>query len=188
MATYIRFTILSVILFAVSGCGYRAFTEPELAYEAVDTAEVVRTIQYLDGLSEGPMYTISVTVPDEWVGNFETRNLGGAAYSFEFMEELEIDEDEEDVDPEDTFRYAPIFTVEALSRPQYWEQIGSYPQQYVNVKFTADTYFIYSILPDAYYSGLPDDEYDEFVAAIPEIMASFNAERIVEESPILTMP
>lgn len=187
MAT-IRFVILSIILFSVSGCGYRAFTEPELAYEPVDSNEVVRTIQYLDGQTEGPLYNISLTVPDGWVGTFETRNLGGAAYSFEFMQELEVDEDDEDLEPEDMFRYAPIFTVEALSRPQYWEQSGSYPEQYVNVKFTADTYFIYSVLPDAYYSGLPDDEYAEFTAAIPEIMASFNAERVDADGAILTMP
>jgi len=181
MATKYLSILVGVLLFAISGCGYRAFTEPGLDYEAVDATTITRTLQYFDEQNEGPVYNVSFTVPEAWVGEFETRALGNGI-SFEFVQALEVEEDEE---PE--FRYAPIFTVEALSSPQYWKQVGSYPEQFVNIKFTADTYFIYNLPIDAFYSGLPDDEFDEFAAAVPEIIASFEVERVGDSSASLSM-
>jgi hypothetical protein len=162
MATKYRFVFLGlIVLLTMVGCSGgigRAVT-----VEPVDAVTLVRELQFTDGQEEGPMYLVSVTVPDSWIGRFET-SIQGNRIAFEFQ----VDEE----------RRASIFYIDALSRSQYWEQIGSYPGPYQNIVFTSDTYFIYSVPIYAYYSGLPDDEFQAFADAVPQIVSTFDAVRV----------
>jgi hypothetical protein len=102
-------------------------------------------------------------VPADWVGQFETVNEGNTLV-FNYITEND--------------RRAPIFFIEALSRPQYWEQIGSYPGQYTNLVNTFDTYIIYHLPIDAYYSGLPRVEFEALAEDVPDIVASIQTEAV----------
>jgi len=143
MVTNVRLIVsimlLSGMLMLLAGCG-RAFGSFEPVAEPVDDATVVRPIQYLEGLEDGPLYEVAITLPEEWVGRFVTRNNGNVIH-FDYVTESE--------------RQAPIFSIEALSEAQFWEQIGSYPGQQTNIVNTPDTYFIYHLPIDSWYSGLP---------------------------------
>lgn len=152
------FILLALLMVSLVGCSTRAFGKLTSDVQPIDATEVVRSIQFIDESELGPVYDISFTVPQDWVGNFETR-LEGSTLIFE-MET-------------DNARGAPIFFVEALSEAQYWEQIGSYPGQYTNIIVTPDTYVIYYLPLDSFYSGLSDDEYADLAAQVPEIVASF---------------
>jgi len=169
--------ILAATLLALVGCSGSAIAGPK-EVSVIEETTLVRQLQYVDGQTEGPMYNLSVTVPEEWVGQFET-NIRGNRMTFEFIVEHDDDEDvEADLEnEEDTRIRASVFFVEALSSGQYWEQVGSYPGDYYNLKFTADTYFIYHLPIDSYYSGLSDEEYAAFAAEIPGIAQSFIVER-----------
>lgn len=159
----IFFLLLGLALLTLVGCQGRAFGAATAETVPVDEVEVVRSIQYLENREAGPVYEFSLTVPDAWVGQFETTTSGNSI-AFEFINE--------------SLRRAPIFFVEALSTEQYWEQIGSYPGDYTNLAATNDTYFIYYLPIDAYYSGLSDEEYAAFAELVPEILQSFEYQRV----------
>ncbi len=170
MKIHSRLVLLGIALIALTlvGCSSRAFGGFPLDVQTVDTSDLVRTIQYLDDENIGPLYTLSLTVPEEWVGVFETTNVGNSIV-FEYIIEPE---------EEDGFETrSPIFYIDALSNSQYWEQIGSYPGQYKNIINTGDTYMIYHLPIDAYYSGLTEEEFEAFAAIVPDIIASVETNR-----------
>lgn len=160
--------VMALMSLTLVGCGSRAFGGFGVNVEAIDQPDLVRTIQYLDDENIGPLYDISFTVPESWVGLFETSNYRNSIV-FEYV-----------IPPQDEDGFArrsPIFYVEALSNAQYWEQIGSYPGQYVNIVNTGDTYVIYHMPIEAYYSGLSEAEFEAFAAEVPAIVASIVANR-----------
>jgi hypothetical protein len=176
-----RIVLFSIVaLLVLVGCGAN-----RTALEStgpIESADVVAQVQYLDGPTEGPMYEISMMVPEEWVGQFEVANYGNRIV-FEYLIPLD-EEDQADLEAGETVRQrkATVLWIDALSRAQYWEQIGSYPGDWINILFTADTYFAYqrvASLPDLpALSGLPEEVYFELVAAVPDIIASFDAVRL----------
>lgn len=147
------------------GCSSRAFGNLTLQVEPIDQQTITRTMQYAESSQVGPTYEVAFTVPAAWVGSFQTRNRGNSL-AFEFVNERG--------------RGFPIFTVDVLSNAQYWEQVGSFPGDYNSLLNTADTYFVYNLPIDAFYSGLPGDDYAEYAEAVPAIVASFTAQRIDE--------
>lgn len=139
---------------------------------SIDDAVVARPIRYVDGLNAGPIYNVSLEVPDEWVGIFQTRHEGNRI-TFEYTPSR----DESRTTQRATFGAAPIFTVEALSPAQYWEQIGSYPGQFETLVNAVDTFLIYQMPREAFYSGLSDEEFQDFRELVPQVVLSFDAER-----------
>ncbi len=91
-------------------------------------------MSYTEGISEGPSYTIGLTLPDEWIDNFVAFDTVNVVY-FDYVNE-------------EGQRF-PIFSIEALSAEQYWQQQGSYPAQRVSLRSTPDTYFVYHVLEEA---------------------------------------
>lgn len=156
MSARIRFVVLAAALLLLAGCGqgYRG-----LDVEPVSGSTVTTTLAYLDGLDEGPAYTVTMNVPENWVGKFETQNLGNSVYFF-YTEESAP---------------ARVFAVEALSPKQYWASSGSYPNSHTNIVNRGDTYFVYYLPIDAYYSGLDDTLFMTLTAEVPAIIASFAA-------------
>ena len=75
----------------------------------------------------------------------------------------------------DSGETAEIFYVEALSTSQYWQQNGAHPGSYTNIVNRGNTYFIYYLPIDVYYSGLSATEFATFAEAVPGIVASFSA-------------
>lgn len=162
MATQLRLVLFSMALLVLAGCsgsfgGYTTTTE------AVTEESVVRSLQFIDEGKLGPVYSVSFSVPSEWVGNIETRNNGNTIYI--------------DYLPAPGQR-APLFFVEALSQAQFWEQIGSYPGIYKDIVSTRDTHFIYFAPRDAYYSGLSEDLFQILSAQVPQVIASFQAQAV----------
>lgn len=125
---------------------------------AVSDTVVPRSLQYIDGLDAGPQYSFTITVPEGWTERYVTRDTGNILY-FEYETE--------------TGRRAPIFRIEALSRPQFWQQQGSYPGQHGTLQSTRDTYFLYYVPIDAVYSGLPAEEFEALAAEVPDVMTTF---------------
>jgi len=119
-------------------------------------------MQYLMRLEEGPLYNFTVNVPAEWVGKVTTRNLGNVLY-FDYTA--------------DGTPAIPLFSITALSEEQLWKQEGGYPAYYSSVLNTVDTYFVYHLPIDAYYSGISKARYTELVAGVPALMPSFTATR-----------
>lgn len=173
MIAQFRTIFLSLmVLIALAGCGSRIGGSFELAVETIDEGEAVRMLQYRDGKAEGPMYELTFAVPDDLVGQLETR-IEGNIIDFDVILDIE------DTRVEDGFRRAPLFTVFALSNQQYWQQIGSYPGTYINIKNVGDTYFVYSVPPFEFYSGLSEEDYDAFsddILAIVQSMQIASAE------------
>lgn len=165
MSLSFRIILLGIAIVALVGCNQYSFGSGESSVESVDQSTVVRELQYFDNNTEGPLYEVSLTVPDGWVGEFEILDRGNSLV-FRYLKD------------EDTKTGAPIFYLEALSNAQYWEQIGSYPGQYVNIANTADTYFIYHLPIDPFYSGLDEDEYEELADQVPDVIGSFEAVRV----------
>ncbi|NDJ62591.1 MAG: hypothetical protein GYB67_15795 [Chloroflexi bacterium] len=159
---YIIIGVSLALLVLLVGCGpgTAAFGGLRSEAEAIDSATVIRTVRYFDEGALGPEYAFSVTVPEEWVGQFETSN-NGHVVTFNFITERD--------------RRAPIFTIQALSFQQFWEQNGSYPSGFYNLAATPDTYFIYTSSLDAYHSGLPAEQYAELRAPVAEIITTFDA-------------
>lgn len=149
--------VLALVMLALTGCG-GSFLKNETT--AVSTETVSAQLQFVDGSEVGPLYNMTVDVPADWVGQFETRNVGNKIY-FEFVT--------------DSGNSAQIFFIEALSTSQYWQQSGNHPSSYVNIVNRGDTYFIYYLPIDAYHSGLPDEQFLSLAEAVPQIVASFNA-------------
>jgi hypothetical protein len=159
-----RFALLFLgfVTLALAGCGSRAFGNLRLQTESIDAADVARTIQFVESSRLGPQYELSFTVPSGWVGQFQTRNRGNSL-AVEFVSE--------------TGRVSPIFTIDALSNAQYWEQVGSFPGDFNAVLNTADTYFVYHLPQFSFYSGLPAAQYQSFADAVPAVIASIQADR-----------
>lgn len=156
-----RFIIfLVVIILLLTGCAGMTVSEP---IAAVDSETVTKQLQYVDGIKIGPLYNTSVTVPAEWIDNFETRSEGNTLY-FDYITESGTP--------------AQIFFIEALSPLQYWKQAGAHPGSYINLVNRGDTFFIYYLPIDNYYSGLSSEEFMPFAEAVPEIVASFTAEKV----------
>jgi hypothetical protein len=158
-----RFVVLALILGLLAGCG-RAFGGFEPQTQSVTTKEIVLPVQYLEGLQAGPLYQVTITLPDDWVGKFATSNNGNIV-SFNFNEKA----DRAQRAP------APIFSISALSERQYWKQIGGYPGSYKSILSTGDTYFIYYLPIDPYYSGLAPEAYSALAQQVPGVITSFQA-------------
>lgn len=161
MFVKLRFSVVLVtaaMLMAVTGCAGIAVENPVVS---VDSDTVVTQLNYVDGSEVGPAYDVSLTVPSDWVGQFEVRNVGNAIY-FDYLPGSDVP--------------AEIFFVEALSPLQFWEQNGNLPGSYTNVANLGDTYFVYHLPIDAYYSGLPEEQFAGLAEAVPGVIASFTAE------------
>ena len=158
MAAYVRNVIIGfVLLMSLSGCAGGAFGGFIPRTEGIADQVVVRELGYFDQGQFGPTYSFAITIPEEWVGSFSTTS-NGSVLTFNY------------VTP--SGRTAPIFTIHALSRGQFWEQNGNEPTQYTNLKATPDTYFIYNLPIDSFYSVLSAEEYDIIAAQFPGILAS----------------
>jgi hypothetical protein len=153
---------LSLAALALAGCGSRSFGNLSLNIESIDETTVSRTIQFAESNRLGPQYDLSLTVPEAWVGSFQTRSRGNSIV-FEFVNERG--------------RSSPIFSIDALSLAQYWEQVGNLPGDYNSILNTADTYIVYHLPIDAFYSGLPAQQYQAFADAVPGVIASLVAVR-----------
>jgi hypothetical protein len=170
MATHARFSMrtlgaMVVVLILLTGCGVTAGSFA-FAVEPVDAAVVARTVYSIDGLEEGTAYQISLTVPDEWVGKFVTRNVGNIVYFDYVVAEGQT---------------APIFSVEALSFAQYWKT-GAYPGEQTFIRSLLDTYIVYRMPIDAYYSGLPVDTFEAIAAQVPGVMTSLSVQAAPAEA------
>jgi hypothetical protein len=161
MKTHYRNLLFSaIIIIGLVGCGSRVSGGFAADEELVEDTTVSRQVQYLDATDDGPVYTFTVDVPQDWVDQFATNNSGNTV-TFEYI-------------TDDEGGRAAIFEIQALSFAQFWEQNGSYPGTFQNIKATAETYFVVNVPVFAYYSGLPEDEYEAFTAAVPDIVASFD--------------
>lgn len=149
----IRFLLLGIALFILVGCGGGP-VEPQIS--PVDSNTVTTTMFYRDRLEAGPVYNVSITLPDEWVGQFQLRNRENVIF-FDYVGESD--------------KASPIFSIEALSSYQYWKQSG-YPGYYTNIVNKGDTYFVYHLPIDPYYSGLAEETFVTFSTAVPEIIQS----------------
>lgn len=147
-----------VMLLALAGCA-GAVSVPAPTNEAIGSTDVQRTLQYIVGRETGPAYDLSMTVPSDWVGNFQTRTAGNVIY-FEYI---------------DGDRAAPIFSIEALEREQYWKASGSYPASQTNLANKFDTYFVYHLPIDPHYSGLSAEQYATLAQQVQAVVATFNA-------------
>lgn len=158
MAKQSRFIILMVlctfVLLVSTACG-GAFTNVDPVVSSVTEATVQHTIQYVDGFNEGPLYQFTLTLPEDWVGNIATRSEGNVVY-FDAVESNGL-----------------LFYIEALSEAQFWKQ-SSYPGEYTNIATTPDnTFFIYHLPIDAYYSGLPVETFEALSADVPAVISTF---------------
>jgi hypothetical protein len=152
--------LLSVLLTACGGGGGTVGGfKPQT--ETITTPTITREMRYFDQGQLGTSYTLALTVPDSWVNNFSTTS-NGSVITFNFVDT--------------NGRNAPIFTLHALSESQYWKQNGNEPTKYKNIKATADTYFIYYVPIDAFFSGLSKAEYDAFKAQVPDVMTTLVVE------------
>lgn len=151
--------LATVLLLLLAGCG-RSFSSLEPVSAPVTDTVVAGTMQYLVRLDEGPLYNFTLNVPAEWVGKVNTRNSGNVVY-FEYLNEGSS--------------AIPLFSIEALSEEQLWKQEGGYPAYRSSILNTVDTYFVYHLPIDAYYSGVTEERYAELVAGVPELMPSFTA-------------
>ena len=156
MTKQLRLAVLITLILLLTGCS-GAFGDYPTTTEAVTDATVVRSLQFIDEGNLGPVYTFSIDIPDEWVGQVQTRNDGNSIY-FDYVTENGA---------------APIFFIEALSVAQFWEQVGSYPGIYDDIQWTRDTYFIYHLPRDAYYSGLSKELYQALSAVVPQVITTF---------------
>lgn len=155
-----RFVLFVVLVAALvlTGCA-GGFGGNEVT--AVTAASVSATLQYVDGGKQGPAYNMTVTVPDDWVGVFDVQNTGNTLM-FHYTKDV--------AEP------ALVFSIEALSPTQYWKASGSYPASQTNIVNAGDTYFVYHLPIDTFYSGLSAEQLATLSAAVPGIVASFAAE------------
>lgn len=158
----IRLILLSMLVLTLAACGGGAFRTSET--QAIDSQTVTTSMYYIDEQEEGPTYQVTFNVPEDWVGEFEFRNNGNTVVLSRIVKS-----DNENV----ADKRADIFTIFALSDTQYWQQIGSYPGGFPNIKYTQDTYFAYRTPIDPHYAGLPDETYEAFASQVPDIMDTF---------------
>lgn len=160
MALKLRFIMLGCVLLLLSGC-VRTFGTIEPQAKPVADKAVVIPIQYVEGQKAGPAYNVSVTLPDDWVGKFETSSESNIVY-FNYDAPNGVK--------------APIFAISALSKLQYWKQMGSYSGSYHALQTRDDTFFVYSLLSTNYYSGIDKAKYDELSKQVADVVGSFNAQ------------
>lgn len=125
--------------------------------ETISSPTVSVPMSFLEARRTGPAYDVSVTVPGDWVNQFTVRNVGNMV-QFNYN---------------DNGRERFVFSIEALSDKQYWQASGSYPGSQVNIINLGDTYFVYHLPIDTFYSGLPAEQFQAFAAVVPDIIASF---------------
>jgi hypothetical protein len=159
MGRKVRFSFLVLVMVVfitlTTACG-GAFLQNEVA--TIDSPTVSANLKYVEGANIGPAYDMSVTVPDSWVNNLEVQNVGNKLY-FNLIQDVGAS--------------TQLFFIEALSENQYWDQAGAHPGSYVPIINQGDTYFIYHLPIDEYYSRLSAEELAAYSAAIPEVIASF---------------
>lgn len=160
MAIKLRFIMLGCVLLLLSGC-VRTFGSIEPQEKPVAEKAVVIPVQYLEGQKVGPVYNVSVTLPDDWVGQFVTSSEGNMIY-FNYDAKNGVK--------------APIFSITALSPLQYWKQMGSYAGSYHGLQSRDNTFFVYSQLSTNYYSGIDKAKYDALAKQVPDIVSTFNAQ------------
>lgn len=150
---------LLVLLLLISGCasGFAANETAMVTSQLINT-----TMWYVDGPIQGPRYDVTLEVPAAWVDTFQVRNIGNRLY-FDY------------IGPDNQIP-AEVFFIEAVSPKQYWQQSGSYPGSYVNIVNQRDTYFSYYLPVDAYYSDLPQVDFDRFGALVPDVIRTFVAQ------------
>lgn len=170
MANRYRLILASLLLTALVGCSGSNFNSFGLEVEPIEDTTVVRTARYQQMGNLGPTYQVSLEVPEAWVGTVATRSNGSTIIF-------------EEINPDNPARSTPLFYVEALSEPQYWEQVGSYPGQFTNLGNTWDTYFVWYLPNDMLYLQLTEDEKDERAALVRGIVPSFSYQAI-EDSAI----
>lgn len=158
-----RSAFLAVVLVILAGCSRGQFGGYAQQIEPITDTEMVRMLQHFDGTDAGDLYTLSMSVPESWVGQFETRTEGNKIV-FNYLRE--------------SGSRAPIFTIEALSEAQYWKQIGSYPETHINLSNLDSTYFVYSVPKDAFYSGLTTDQFDAFAEQVRQAVTTFRVEAV----------
>jgi hypothetical protein len=153
-----RYTIPLIALLTVvlAGCG--TFTAVS---EIIEDEVVTRSLQYFSEGEMGPVYDVSVTVPSNWVGRFQTDTTPNK------ITFLHVSENGAET---------PVFYIEALSQMQYWEQNGSYPGVFYNIGNRIDTYFIYYMSINSNASGLTTEQYEAFAAEVSAIAATFESE------------
>jgi hypothetical protein len=159
MKTIRSLSLLTILMLILAGCGTNLGSD----VISIDGTTVARTIQYLEtgGIRPGPVYNMVVDVPEDWVGNFNTRGYGNRI-AFEYV-----------ASPTNSI---PIFYVEALSDVQFWKQSGSYAGDYYNVANKIDTYFVYFLPLDNSVNGISDEEYNALLSQVPAIMETFAVE------------
>jgi hypothetical protein len=161
MLTETRFTLLlaALLVLLLAGCGSAVNFETAM----IDDTTVVRDLKYYEngGQDQGPLYTLSITVPEDWIGQVETQVLSNRL-AFNYIG--------------DGPGRTSILHIEALSEVQYWEQIGSYPGDYTNIANKLDTYFVYTVPVNAATTSLSDEQLEELLVQIPGIIDSFSAE------------
>lgn len=157
-----RFIVIFALAVMLAGCGTGTWGSLNQEVQAVEGTEVSVTLRYIDTNRVGPDYTLTLTLPEEWAGKFQTRNRRNTVI-FEYIGER---------------RAHPIFTIDALSNAQYWNQIGSLPGQFTAFANTADTYLIYHVPIDAFHSGLPAAEFRALAAQVPDLIATHTLARV----------
>jgi hypothetical protein len=160
MTNQLRIITLGLALLLLTGC-MRTFGSFEPQSQAVTESALELSLQYLDGEHVGPLYTVSLELPADWVSRFAVNNNGNVA-NFDFTET--------------PGGQASIFSISALSERQYWEQAGSYPGTYRNIWTTGDTIFVYHLPRDPYFSGLTKETFTTFAEQVPSIVTTFTAE------------
>lgn len=148
---------LLTVMILLTGCA-GGFSQ----IETVPVSERIlsTSMQFAEGPQVGPTYDVSVEVPQDWVGQFEVQNTGNRI-SFDFTG--------------GSSQPGEIFFIDALSPGQYWKQAGSYPGSYANIINKGDTFFIYYLPIDSFYSDLPEEEFLTLSESVPSIIESFEA-------------
>jgi hypothetical protein len=154
---FVLFIVLSLILVLTACAG--PFGKSETL--PVDAATFSATMQYVDIGEIGPAYNVTLTLPDEWVGKMEVRNIGNSLAFNRIV---------------DSGLSKPLFYIEALSSEQYWQSSGSYPASNTNIINLGDTFFVYSLPIDEFHSGLSAEDLSIVAAQVPAVIASFNVE------------
>lgn len=157
MNTRLPFFVLVLTLALLTGC---AVSSSNNVTESLSN-DFTTTLRYADQAERGPVYDVSLTLPDKWVDTFTVRNRGNAIV----------------FDPIDQFnQQSQLLTIEALSMDQYWKMSGAYPNSHSNIINLGDTYFVYYLAIDEFYSGMSEEEMADFSADVPAIVASFVAD------------
>lgn len=155
---FIAVLVIAAIFIVLTGCAGVSVSNPEAS---VDSPTVAAQLQYVDGVKVGPLYNMSVTVPDTWVNQFKVRSVGNSLY-FDYITP--------------SGAAAPVFFIEALSSSQFWEQNGSLPGSYRSIVNQGETYFIYHLPRDSYYSGLSTEEFTALAETVPGIISTFTVQ------------